>query len=126
MRTVACKELAEDQDALQRVLHQYEMVEASATPAVVMYPSMPSISRLKRLWGGGKIYMTFDKIIQDRKRTGRREDDPLQTLLDLGDNTVQIITVSKVDLAEHESLLCLTPLSSSSWAPCLLDSSTPA
>ena len=31
---------------------------------------------------GTQLYLTFDRIIRARKRTGRREDDALQHLLD--------------------------------------------
>ncbi|KAF4556587.1 Cytochrome P450-like protein 49 [Elsinoe fawcettii] len=92
MRTVAAKEIAEDRPTLDKILHLYEMVESASTPAVVMYPRFPSFAMLKRLWGGSKIFMTFDKIIKDRQRTGRREDDPMQYLMDQGDDTLHIIT----------------------------------
>ncbi|KAG8627748.1 hypothetical protein KVT40_003621 [Elsinoe batatas] len=80
MRTVAAKEIADDRKYL------------TTTPAVVMYPKFPSFGMLKRLWGGSQIYMIFDKLIKDRRRTNRREDDPLQYLMDLGDDTLHIIT----------------------------------
>lgn len=92
MRTVACNEAAEDKDMLNTLLSLYETVEAAMTPTIVMYPGLPSLSKLQRLYGGGRIYLIFDKIVKARKDAGRREDDALQYLMDLGDNTVQIIS----------------------------------
>ncbi|KAF8753977.1 Cytochrome P450 [Rhizoctonia solani] len=38
-------------------------------------------------------YTIFDQIIKDRQREGRREEDALQTFIDQGDSTVDIIGV---------------------------------
>ncbi|PSK36620.1 hypothetical protein B9Z65_1803 [Elsinoe australis] len=92
MRTVACREIAEDRATLDKVLHLYEMVESASTPAVVMYPRLPTFSMLKRLYGGSRIFMIFDSLIKDRQRTSRREDDPMQYLMDQGDDTLHVIT----------------------------------
>lgn len=94
MRTVACNEIAEDPKLLNRLLHLYEMVEKAATPTYIMYPSLPSIAAMQRLYGGTQIYMIFNKIIEERKRTGKRADDPFQFLIDQGDDVIKIITVS--------------------------------
>lgn len=94
MRTVACNDIAEDPKLLDRVLHLYEMVEKSATPTFIMYPNFPSIASLTRLYGGTQIYMIFSKIVEGRKKTGKRQDDPFQFLIDQGDSVLNIITVS--------------------------------
>lgn len=93
MRTVACHDIADDLDLLDKTLHWYEMVEQAGTPTVIMFPSLPTWSKLKRTYGGGRIYMAFDKIVKQRRATGQRADDPLQYLIDLGDDTLSIIKV---------------------------------
>ncbi|KAL1302876.1 hypothetical protein AAFC00_003204 [Neodothiora populina] len=92
MRTVACKEIAEDPAMLEKTLHLYEEVEKAATPTVVMYPWLPSPAKLKRVWGGAQLYMIFKKIVDDRRSTGHRVDDALQFCMDAGDDIKSIIT----------------------------------
>lgn len=95
MRTVACREIAEDPALLERTLHLYEEVEKAATPTVVMFPSLPSPAKLKRMWSGAKLYMIFKNIVDQRRSSGIREDDALQFMMDSGDDIKSIITVSR-------------------------------
>jgi len=91
MRVVGATEIANDREAVAKMLHQYELVEESGTPFFVMFPWIPTPSRFRRLWGGTQIYMTFDKWVNDRRKTGRREQDPMQFLMDRGESTKEII-----------------------------------
>ena len=45
-----------------------------------------------------ELYMIFDKVIAARKKEGRTDTDALQYLIDQGDDTRKIITVSVCDL----------------------------
>lgn len=94
MRTVACHEIAGNDDLRERTLHYYETVEEAASPWAIMYPWMPLVSKFKRTYAGTQLYLIFKKIIDDRRKEGRREDDALQFLLDQGDDLTKIITVS--------------------------------
>ena len=93
MRTVACVEIADDDDMLKRVLQLFETIESTATPLSIMYPWMPLPSKVRRTYAGAQLYMILKKIIDKRKQEGRREDDTLQYLLDQGDDLYKIITV---------------------------------
>lgn len=93
MRTVACVEIAGDQDMLKRFLKLFETIESTATPLSIMYPWMPLPSKVRRTYAGAQLYMILKKIIDKRKQEGRREDDALQYLLDQGDDLYKIITV---------------------------------
>lgn len=92
MRTVACHEIAEDPALLSKTLHLYEEVERAATPAVVMYPWLPTPAKFRRMWGGAQLYMIFKKIVADRLRTNTRSEDALQICMDSGDDIKTIIT----------------------------------
>lgn len=98
MRTVACREIAEDPVLLEKTLHLYEEVENAATPTVVMFPFLPLPAKLKRMWGGAQLYMIFKKIVDERVKTGRREEDALQFCMDKGDDIRSIITVSSTNV----------------------------
>lgn len=94
MRTVACTEIADDPVLLARTLHLYQEVESAATPTVVMFPSLPSPAKLRRMYAGAQLYMIFKKIVDTRRATGTRHDDALQFLMDSGDDIRSIISVS--------------------------------
>lgn len=91
MRTVAANEIANDPVQLARCLELYEAVEGAASSWNIAYPWLPLPGKLKRSYGGAQLYIMFKKIIDERKKTGRREDDALQFLLDQGDSLIDIM-----------------------------------
>jgi cytochrome P450 len=91
IRTVACNEIADNRALLDQTLDLYQQLEAASSPEVIIFPWLPSPSKLKRLWGGGKLYMIFKNIIEKRQKTGHRENDALQYLIDKGDNIKAIL-----------------------------------
>lgn len=93
MRMVGCHEIVQDPALLKKTLHLFETVEKSSNAATIIFPWFPSLGVIRRTVAGGRLYMIFKKIIDDRAATGRREDDPLQFLLDQGDSVTEIITV---------------------------------
>jgi cytochrome P450 len=93
MRTVGCNEVAENPELLEKALRYNETIEKSGTMAAVMFPWVPSPALIKRTIAGAKMYRIFDKIVKERKATGRREDDSLQFMIDEGDSVRDIISV---------------------------------
>ncbi|TVY15052.1 Sterol 14-demethylase [Lachnellula arida] len=91
MRAVACNDIADDPALLEKTLQLYETVEASATAATMLFPWFPSPSVVKRTIAGGRLYMIINGIVENRKKTGVRGDDPLQFLIDEGDDIKSII-----------------------------------
>ncbi|TVY35052.1 Sterol 14-demethylase [Lachnellula occidentalis] len=91
MRTVGCNDIANDPLLLEKTLNLYETVESSATAATMLFPWFPSPSVIKRTIAGGRLYMIFNKIVENRRKTGVRGDDPLQFLIDQGDDVKSII-----------------------------------
>jgi hypothetical protein len=94
MRTVGCNEIANDLRLQAKALSFYETIEQSATPAGVIFPWLPTPAKLKRTYAGGALYMMFQGIVNERKRTGKREEDALQFMIDHGDDVTMIIHVS--------------------------------
>lgn len=92
MRTVACSEIADNPPLLARTLKLYETVEGTATPFTIMYSWLPLPAKAKRTWAGAQLYMIFKKVVDDRRKEGREEEDALQYLMDQGDNITDIIT----------------------------------
>jgi hypothetical protein len=96
MRTVGCKEIADNKDLLVKVLHFYEMIEESSTATGIIFPWLLTPSKIKRTYAGGRLYMIFNNIAKERTRAGKEVDDPLQFLLDKGDQMDKIIAVSTI------------------------------
>lgn len=91
MRTVCCNEIANDPALLNETLHLYEKIEATATPVSIMFPWLPTPAKFERFFTGLRLYRIFNRVIEERKKNDRRENDALQYLLDEGDSVVDII-----------------------------------
>lgn len=48
---------------------------------------------MRRVYAGARMYMIFKGIAEKRKEEGRREEDPLQVLIDQGLGPVDIVSV---------------------------------
>lgn len=93
MRTVGCNEIANDLALLAKTLNFFEIIEQSSTPAGVIFPWLPTPAKLRRMYAGGNLYMIFQRIVNERKRTGTRDEDALQFMIDHGDDVRKIIGV---------------------------------
>ncbi|KAI9653247.1 MAG: hypothetical protein M1821_007678, partial [Bathelium mastoideum] len=91
MRTVGCVEIARKRRLLDTTLGLYETIARSATMSVILFPWFPSINLVKRYVCGARLYFILSGIVNRRKRSGAREDDPLQLMIDRGDKTSHII-----------------------------------
>jgi cytochrome P450 len=93
MRTVGCNDIADDSEQLRAIMGHYEVMDKSFTPLVVYFPWLPTIQGLKRKFAGARIYLAFKRIVDRRRKKDEKGDDPLQYLIDQGDNMTQIIGV---------------------------------
>jgi hypothetical protein len=93
IRTVGCEDIAENPELLEKTLQLFETVEASATATTILFPKFPSIGIIQRTIAGGRLYMIIMNIVNERKKTGKRRDDPLQMLIDDGVDVEQIVRV---------------------------------
>ena len=93
IRTVGCDDIADDPELLEKTLQLYETIEASATATTILFPKVPSVGIIKRTVAGGRLYMILKKIVDKRRASGIRGDDPLQYLMDEGDDMARIIEV---------------------------------
>jgi hypothetical protein len=94
VRTVGCNEIADNPILLAKTLRFFEIIGQSGSPAGVVFPWLPTPAKLKRIYAGGNLYMIFQRIVNERKRTGKRDDDALQFMIDQGDDVRKIIGVS--------------------------------
>lgn len=91
MRTVGATEIADSPELLEKTLGLFEKIEQANSPTRIIFPWIPTPAHLKRMAAGARLYMIFNKIAEDRKQSGRREEDAFQFLLDSGDPMVKIL-----------------------------------
>ncbi|KAG9090394.1 hypothetical protein FS749_000590 [Ceratobasidium sp. UAMH 11750] len=91
IRAAACREIADSIEECKKMETLYWHVEKGSTPTSVLLPWFPSPARNLKMAATTELYTWFDGIIKARQQEGRREDDALQTLLDLGDSTAEVI-----------------------------------
>lgn len=88
-------QLADDQAALEKLNVLYTTVEQSTSPSVVLLPWFPSRTRNTRKEKTKELYNFIASFVDSRRESGKTEDDAVQMLLDQGDPTYKIVTVSR-------------------------------
>lgn len=89
-RTLGCNDIANDPVQLANTLAIYKRLDHS-NGLQILFPRLPTPAKLIKLWAGARLHWTFKKIVDERKRTGRREEDAMQTLID-GDTSDMCIS----------------------------------
>ncbi|KAH8756595.1 cytochrome P450 6A1 [Diaporthe sp. PMI_573] len=92
MRTVGATEIADSPQLLRRTLGLFEEVERNTSTARIIFPWMPTLGYVRQTIAGGKLYVVFDKIAKERRRTGKTHEDAFQFLMDTGEDIVRILT----------------------------------
>lgn len=92
-RTLGTKDIADDPKELARTMSIYMTMDGSSA-LDVMFPSLPTPKKLRKIWAGAQLHQTFSRIVEDRKKTGRREEDAMQALMDQGADNMKISAVS--------------------------------
>ncbi|KAF6804614.1 cytochrome P450 6A1 [Colletotrichum sojae] len=93
MRMVGCDEIAEDPELLRRTLRIFEGIDSASTATKIMFPWMPTLGHLRRVYSGAEMYMILEKVIRERREKGddAKGMDALQYLIDQGDSTVEMV-----------------------------------
>ncbi|GJJ10597.1 hypothetical protein Clacol_004824 [Clathrus columnatus] len=82
VRLGSCVEFSEDSQKIKKLRQIFKDLEAGSSPSAILFPSLPTPSRISRTLAGIKMYNMINEVIQARKRHDRREDDTLQALID--------------------------------------------
>ncbi|KAM0815388.1 putative Cytochrome P450 6A1 [Seiridium cardinale] len=91
MRTVGATEIAEDPKILDYTLGIFESFDRSSSNLRIIFPWLPTPKHLYRLYNGARLFMVFDKIIKERKKTGVNPGDALQYILDQGADAQDVV-----------------------------------
>lgn len=93
-RLLGSNDVANDPKILSETLAIFDSMDDSSG-LEVMFPRLPIPSKLTKMWAGAKLHMAFSKIMEDRRKTGRTEDDAMQVMMDAGTSDVIISAVSR-------------------------------
>jgi len=88
MRTVGTAEIVRSPDLMEKTLGWFETLQ-NASAVQIIFPWLPTYGDLSRMVAGGRLYYLLKGFVDDRKKTGRREDDALQYLIDTGDDDIK-------------------------------------
>lgn len=92
-RTVGCHDVAEDSALQEKTMRLYEKLDKTAA-IQVMFPWLPTPTKLNKLWAGAKLHMLFGDIIRERRKSGRKAEDVMQYLMDKGESDLLSSAVS--------------------------------
>lgn len=92
-RTVGCNDIAADPKLLRKTLAMFTDIDGSAA-VEVMFPWLPTPTKLRKLWGGARLHWTLQGIMKQRRESGQPGTDAMQLMMDAGDTDLQISVVS--------------------------------
>jgi sterol 14-demethylase len=93
MRTVGANDIADDPKQVKHTLSIFNWFEESGSYAKVIFPWLPTMNHLLRMYYGAKLAFVFREIIEKRKKTGKKGNDALQFLIDRGLSLRNIVGV---------------------------------
>ncbi|KAJ7081266.1 cytochrome P450, partial [Mycena epipterygia] len=88
--TTTSLNIAANPAACNALLKIFHGLDQAATPVTVLFPWFFGPVRMRRFYLMQKFYNTIRDTIDERKREGRNEDDPMQFLIDQGLSTIEI------------------------------------
>lgn len=128
-RTLGCDDVADDPALCAETLSMFSDLHATGA-LEVMFPWLPTPVRVRKLWGGARMHWTLQRIMKQRRESGRPGTDAMQTMMDAGDTDLQITTASPSPffplLLPRVRLILTGVRHSLSWRLCSPASSTRA
>ncbi|RYP80358.1 hypothetical protein DL769_002507 [Monosporascus sp. CRB-8-3] len=82
MRVVGVSEWLADDKVLNRNLSAFCRFEENCSRARIVFPWLITLTHLKKFFYGAILYRSITKAVNQRKKTGKPEDDAIQFLLD--------------------------------------------
>ena len=93
IRLAACRELAEDKAAVNKLIQIYWDLERGVSPVSVLLPWFPSAARKRKNNATKELYMMFYGSIEARRHSPVPNSDAIDLLLADGCSTPTIVQV---------------------------------
>lgn len=94
VRMGACRELADDKDAIERLTQHYWNIEKSATPTVLLLPWLPSPAKKTQEKATRELFTMLYNYVYLRRNAPTPSTDPIDILIAYGDSNEGIVSVS--------------------------------
>ncbi|KAH8680564.1 cytochrome P450 [Xylariales sp. PMI_506] len=82
-RSLGCNEIADDPELLVYTMNIVRAIDWTSG-FQIMFTGMPTYPRMKKYLAGLRLYRILNKAINERRRTGQRQNDTMQVLMDQG------------------------------------------
>lgn len=82
-RSLGCNEIADDPGLLRYTMEIVRKIDWTSG-LQIMFTGLPTIPKLKKYIAGLRLYWILNKAIDDRRKTGKRQTDTMQVLMDQG------------------------------------------
>lgn len=95
VRLGSCRELSEDNEAIDKLLKVFWAHEKGGTVEAVLLPWLPSPSRISRDRATKELYAMLNHYVELRRKASTSSSDPLDILIQGGDRNEEIIQVRR-------------------------------
>ncbi|TLD05349.1 uncharacterized protein PgNI_09485 [Pyricularia grisea] len=82
IRTVGAMEIADSPKLFNDFITSLQAIAGTASAWAVIFPSFPILTQIRNIKAGMKLYKIISSIREERLRTGKREEDAMQMLMD--------------------------------------------
>lgn len=93
VRMGACRELADDKDAIERLTQHYWNIEKNATPTVLLLPWLPSPAKKTQEKATRELFTMLYNYVYLRRNAPTPSTDPIDLLVAYGDSNEAIVSV---------------------------------
>lgn len=90
-RAALCDEIADDPKLIARVRVLYEKIERAADAKSFIFPWLPNAAIREKNDALKELYALLSDVVEKKKKRGTVHLDTIQTLMDLGDGTSDIV-----------------------------------
>lgn len=101
-RLSACQELAEDKDAMGKLIKVFSALEEGTSPPSILFPWLPNSSRKLRAKATGSLYRILNSYVEGRRNDPEQTSDAIDVLIADGCSSPTIVSVG------DPSVKCLT------------------
>ncbi|PFH61087.1 hypothetical protein XA68_18295 [Ophiocordyceps unilateralis] len=88
-RTLGSNDVADDDGLLDDTLAVFGRLDSSSA-LEIMFPKLFTPNKLRKLLAGLKLHRAFSAVVDKRRRSGRKDNDAMQVLMESTDSNVQI------------------------------------
>ncbi|KAK5994116.1 Cytochrome P450 monooxygenase -like protein [Cladobotryum mycophilum] len=82
-RVVGTHDVANDPELIENTLAVYRPLEEGSF-VDVLFPFLPTPSKISKIWGFTKLHWSMQKIINKRRKSGKKGEDMMQMIIDHG------------------------------------------